>query len=99
MARKFLTRETIDQLLGEGVKVHQLGAGDVVTDAARDHARARGLQLVPAGDEAPSAQPAATAGSGGDEGIARAKLRSAVISALGEVPDGLDAAIDKALGS
>lgn len=108
MARRFLTRDTIDDLIAEGRTSLDLGPDDVVTHHARDHARSKGFRLVPAGEAAQptSATPpmpstaaptkaAAAAATGSD--VTREQVRAAVVAALGRVPDGLDDIIDKAM--
>lgn len=100
MAKSFLTRSTIEDMIAEGRTEYRLGPDDVVTHHARDHARSKGFQLVPADDAgAPSNGPSATQQTtpATSSPVSRQQLRAAVIAALGRVPDGLDEVIDRAM--
>ncbi|MDO5676750.1 MAG: hypothetical protein Q4G35_04480 [Propionibacteriaceae bacterium] len=101
MPRRILTKDTIDELLAAGTTELRLDKGDIVTALAKEYALERGLRLVPAGADAPAAAPAAPAAPAaaptGDAAVTGAAVRKAVVAALGYEPDGLDAAISKAL--
>lgn len=100
MARRVLTKESIDQLLASGTTEVRLAPGDIVTALAKEYALDHGLRLVPApvaaapSAHSPAAQPPAQ--SSGSAGVG-AEVRKAVVAALGYEPDGLDSAINKAL--
>lgn len=100
MPRRFLTRDTIDDLIAEGRTSYELGPDDVVTHHARDHARSKEFRLVPPG-ESPGTSPAAptkvAAAVPKESGVTRQQVRDAVVAALGRVPAGLDEIIDKAM--
>ncbi len=93
MPRRVLTKVDIDQMLQTGTTEVHLGAGDIITALAREYALDRGVRLVPHSSQAesvpPSAQPA--------QAPLATEIRSAVISALGEEPAGLDEIISRAL--
>jgi hypothetical protein len=103
VSRRILTVTTIDDLLARGETQLELGPADIVTDLAREHARDRGLRLVPAGAGSPSATalvpPAAPAAPAApaDPAPEREAVRRAVIAELGREPEGLDAAIARVL--
>ena len=100
MPRRILTKDTIDELLAAGTTELRLDKGDIVTALAKEYALERGLRLDPAGSDAPAAtQPgAAPTPAPEQEPIPTgAAVRKAVVAALGYEPDGLDAAISKAL--
>lgn len=90
MPRRFITKSEIDDLAEAGIDVLEVGPRDTVTELAREHAQQRGVRIVRVAEGAP---PAA------DDTLTHAKVRSAVrsgvIAALGHVPEGLDAALDK----
>ena len=95
MPRRFVTKAEIDAVADSGENRLEIGARTTVTDVAREHARQRGVEIVPAGggpglDAAPSA--------GGYDAVTRAAVRSRVLAELGEVPPGLDDALDRVLG-
>lgn len=99
MARRILTKDSIDELLASGASEVRLEQGDIVTALAKEYALERGLRLVPAGSErqgeprsaAPSPSPAEPSAA-----LPEA-VRKAVIGVLGYEPDGLDVAITKAM--
>lgn len=95
MARRILTAETIDDLLAQGQTEVPLGPTDIVTALAREHARDRGVRLVPV-DEVPPATrtPEAPASDPADDA---ALVRRAVIGVLGREPGGLDAVIARVI--
>jgi hypothetical protein len=102
VARRFITKADIDELADRGETTLELDARATITDLAREHAQQRGVRVVRAADaHAPAAAthdaPASATEPGSDE--VRAAVRSAVIGRLGEVPGGLDAAIDRVLRS
>lgn len=92
MSRRILTKDSIDELLASGSTEVRLNKGDIVTELAREYAQERGVRLVPANEG--SAPDGAAPVSPGATGAA---VRKAVVAALGYEPDGLDAAISKAL--
>lgn len=105
MPRRILTKDSIDELLAAGTTEVRLGKGDIVTDLAKEYALERGLRLVPGGAaDAPNAAPEATQPGGAPTPEPEAEpiptgaaVRKAVVAALGYEPEGLDAAISKAL--
>jgi hypothetical protein len=101
VGRRFITKIEIDELADRGEVVLEVDDRTTVTDLAREHARQRGVRLVrneghpgEAGTEALA--PASATDPSADE--VRAAVRSAVLGQLGEVPPGLDRAIDRVLG-
>jgi hypothetical protein len=102
MGRRFVTRSQIDVIADRGETVLEVDDRTTVTDLAREHAMQRGVAVVrvPAGGgHAPAPAPAAVdSGGAADTADTRAQVRSAVLAALGEVPAGLDAALDRVLG-
>lgn len=97
MPRRILTKTDIDALLDSGATELRLGPGDIVTALAKEYAQERGLALAKSDEPvAPAAAPSASSAtaSGAATGAA---VRKAVVAALGYEPDGLDAAISKAL--
>ena len=105
MPRRFITKQDIDEYADAGTTVVELDDRVTVTDLAREHARDRGVRLV-AGQGAADGSRAAAPASPGPEPAAEAprdrsglhgEVRSAVIAAVGTVPDGLDAAIARVL--
>jgi hypothetical protein len=100
VTRRFITKVDIDDIADRGETTLELDARATVTDLAREHAMQRGVRVVRVGDAPPpaaSGAPASSTEPGTDE--LRSTVRSAVIGRLGEVPAGLDAAIDRVLGS
>ena len=100
MPRRILTKDTIDELLATGVTEVRLEQGDIVTALAKEYALERGLRLVPGGTAAPVAtQPGAAPEPAPSVAPIPmgAAVRKAVVAALGYEPEGLDAAIAKAL--
>lgn len=95
MGRQVVTKSTIDQALSEGKTELALGASDIVTALAAEYAQSRGIRLVK-GDAPRAATPAAAPGPAEDPTDDLAKVRSAVVTALGYEPKGLDAAIARA---
>jgi hypothetical protein len=99
MGRRFITTNDIDELADRGELLLEYDDRVTITDLAREHARQRGVRLVrrdaPSPSPAAEAAPASAADPDRDE--VRSAVRSAVIGRLGEVPAGLDAAIDRAL--
>jgi hypothetical protein len=99
VGRRFITKVDIDELADRGEQTLEIDARTTVTDLAREHARQRAVRLVRVDDDGRSAAareaPVSGAEAGADE--VRAAVRSAVIGRLGEVPAGLDAAIDRVL--
>lgn len=91
--RKFLTERDILQWVAQGVKELVLEPGTVVTDQARERARAAGLQLLqpPTG-----AQPVPTTPPAQE---LQAQVRAAVIARLGHTPADLDSIIEHILAS
>jgi hypothetical protein len=100
VGRRFITRIEIDELADRGEELFEYDDRVTITDLAREHARQRGVRLVRRGPPSPSpaAQAAPASAADHDRDEVRAAVRSAVIGRLGEVPAGLDAAIDRALG-
>ena len=99
MPRRILTKTDIDELLDSGATELRLAPGDIVTALAREYAQERGLTLAQDKDAPAAAKPAAQAASKpeADAPTTGAAVRKAVVAALGYEPDGLDAAISKAL--
>lgn len=96
MSRQVLTYADIEKLLASGTSEVLIGPTDIVTALAQDRADEVGLRLV-RGEVAAqqTAQPAPQKQPG--EASPAAQVRAAVIAALGNEPDGLDAAIDRVL--
>ncbi|WP_300083330.1 hypothetical protein [Propioniciclava sp.] len=97
MARRVLTAETIDDLLAQGQTEVPLGPTDIVTALAREHARDRGVRLVPADEVTPAASSPGPETPGSDATDDAALVRRAVIGVLGREPDGLDAVIARVI--
>jgi hypothetical protein len=97
VSRRILTVTTIDDLLARGETQLELGPADIVTDLAREHARDRGLRLLPAGAGSPSATAPVPPAAPADPAPEREAVRRAVIAELGREPEGLDAAIARVL--
>ena len=93
MPRRVLTKVDIDQMLQTGTTEVRLGAGDIVTALAREYALDRGVRFVPYSSKAESSHPSPQPVT---DPLAT-EIRSAVISALGEEPAGLDEIISRAL--
>ena len=94
MAIKFLTERDIEESASQGVTEILLDPHIRVTDLARETAQRLGVKLVSMGEPTASSLSApATASDLHDQ------VRAAVISQLGMEPDGLDAVIDRVLGS
>lgn len=93
MPRRVLTKVDIDQMLQTGTTEVHLGAGDIVTALAREYALDRGVRFVPYSSKAESSHPSPQPVTG----PLATEIRSAVISALGEEPAGLDEIISRAL--
>lgn len=93
MSRRFITKDDVDRLVDAGESQLVVDRRTTVTDLAREHAMQSGFTIV----EQPGDTPARTLGGGASEEQVRAEVRSAVIAALGEVPPGLDRAVQKAL--
>lgn len=89
MARRFITKVDIDQMLAAGQRTLEVGSDTTLTDLAAEYARTRGLTIERSDTPAPE--------RGGDR-EERLVVRSAVIAALGTVPPGLDDTIDRILG-
>lgn len=87
MARQIITIANIDEALGRGESQLVLSESAIVTDAAAEHARDRGLSLVRPG------QGGRATGSSLAE-----QVRQGVIAKLGSAPQGLDEAISRVLG-
>jgi hypothetical protein len=88
MPRRFITKQDIDACADKGTDVIEIDDRVTVTDAAREHARERGVRLervAGAVADGPSTQ-------GGSPPTAGA-VRAAVIAQLGAAPDDLDAVI------
>lgn len=107
MPKKFYTEIDIENLAKQGVRTLELHNGIVLTDVAREKARALGVQLVQS-TPAVTATPAATAapavtaaplGSASDELAQR--IRSAVKARLGDQVDPalLDTVIKRVLAN
>ena len=107
MPKKFYTEIDIENLAKQGVRTLELHNGIVLTDVAREKARALGVQLVQSAP-AVTATPAATAapavtaaplGSTSDEITQR--IRSAVKARLGDQVDPalLDTVIKRVLAN
>lgn len=102
MTRRFVTKTDIDDLADRGELLLRVEDRTTITDLAREHAQQRGVRIVrasvgdagPQGDAVPT--PASVAEPGPEE--LRSAVRSAVLARLGQVPAGLDAAIDRAIG-
>lgn len=92
MARRFITKTEIDQIADRGETVLEVDPRTTVTDLAREQAQQRGVSIrrVEGADD-PASPPVS------DSSPARAKVRSAVIARLGEVPADLDAVIDRVM--
>ena len=94
MPRKFITERDIAVYVAQGGKELVLEPDMVLTDMARERARAAKLCLVPSegasGSIADSAAPAVQAEPTGN---LHAQIRAAVIARLGSEPEGLDAII------
>ncbi|GAB2859236.1 hypothetical protein [Nocardioides pacificus] len=90
MARRFITKTEIDQIADRGETVLEVDPRTTVTDLAREQAQQRGVSIrrVEAVD--------GPASPGSDPPV-RARVRSAVIARLGEVPGDLDAVIDRVM--
>jgi hypothetical protein len=106
--RRFITRTDIDALVDRGELTLRVDDHTTVTDLAREHAQQRGVRLVRSvgGDDGDGGAPAgatipdgAAAASASGTAEVRAAVRSAVIGHLGQVPAGLDAAIDRVLAA
>lgn len=89
MARRFITKVDIDQLLAAGQRTLEVGSDTTLTDHAAEYARTRGVAITKSESPAPATEPRHEDHSA---------VRSAVIAALGTVPPGLDSAIERALG-
>ncbi|NLW99368.1 MAG: hypothetical protein GXY39_06625 [Actinomycetales bacterium] len=89
MARRFITKVDIDRLLAEGKRTLEVDGDTTVTDHAKEFALARGVTITRTGSPARTSPPATED---------RAAVRSAVIAALGTVPQGLDSILDRVLG-
>ncbi|GAA4398399.1 hypothetical protein GCM10023168_04420 [Fodinibacter luteus] len=95
--RRFVTRHHVEDAARSGTPIVVSGR-DVVTDEAAQRAEDLGVRIeregaarrTPGGPPAPAAGPPAT------EAL-RAAVRSAVVAELGREPEGLEAAIDRAL--
>jgi hypothetical protein len=112
MARRFITKQDVDDLADRGVLEVDVDRTVTVTDLAREHARSRGVRFVEVADAAPptaspaggASPPAAGAASAAGSAAApsagelRARVRAAVIAQLGGEPQGLDRIIDRVLG-
>jgi hypothetical protein len=92
MPRRFITERDIAAYAAQGMRELVVEPDMVLTDMARERARAAKIRLVcpesvsgPVAG-APAAQPAAT-------GDVHAQIRAAVIARLGSEPEGLDAII------
>lgn len=105
MPKKFYTEIDIENLAKQGVRTLELHNGIVLTDVAREKARALGVQLVqgaPAVATAPAESPqgsAALQGSTSDELTQR--IRNAVKARLGDQVDPalLDTVIKRVLAN
>lgn len=96
--RRFITRTHVEDAARSGSAVH-VGGRDVVTDEAAQRAEDLGVRIVreqaapsTVGNAAAPERPAPTS----DE--LRAAVRRAVVAELGREPEGLTAAIDRAMG-
>ncbi|KAB7744172.1 hypothetical protein GA707_12050 [Nostocoides sp. F2B08] len=97
--RRFITRTHVEDAARSGSAVH-VGGRDVVTDEAAQRAEDLGVRIVRE-QAAPSRAADAPMPGGAAPAPApdelRAAVRRAVVAELGREPEGLTAAIDKAM--
>ena len=97
--RRFITRTHVEDAAHSGSAVH-VGGRDVVTDEAAQRAEDLGVRIVR--EQAAPARAADAPVPGGAAAAPapdelRAAVRRAVVAELGHEPDGLAAAIDRAM--
>lgn len=99
MPKKFYTEIDIENLAKQGVRSLELHSGIVLTDLAREKARALGVQLVQGAPPAAAPAGAAVAGVSSDELAQR--IRNAVKARLGDQVDPalLDTVIKRVLAN
>jgi tRNA A22 N-methylase len=95
MPKLFLTARDIDYHADRGVKELPIDDNVVLTDIAREQARARGVRLVKAENAIQQITECHT--DNDDEQELHAKVKSAVIANLGGTPDNLDIIITRIL--
>lgn len=99
MSRRFVTKSQIDAIADRGESVLEVDDRTTVTDVAREHAMRRGVTIVRSAGATASTAPAGERRAGAaDPEATRSAVRSGVLAALGEMPPGLDDAIDRVLG-
>ena len=107
MARQIITADQVHQALARGSDQIVLEADAIVTDAARELAETKGVRHVRPADQGADngGRGARAASSDSADTVSaasqpdRTEVRRAVIAALGgDAPDGLDAAITRAIG-
>ncbi|HOA89702.1 hypothetical protein [Propioniciclava tarda] len=98
MGRVVITKETVQGFVAQGLGSHQVPAGAIVTDSAKEFARDKGFSLVFSDAALAAPRPVGVAPAASNSDLAR-RVRSAVIAQLGHAPEGLDAVIAKVLAS
>jgi hypothetical protein len=97
MPKLFLTASDIDHHADRGVKEIPIDDNVVLTDIAREQARARGVRLVRVDNATPSITECHTSTADKNEPDVHRQVRAAVIANLGSTPENLDAIITKIL--
>jgi hypothetical protein len=97
MPKLFLTASDIDHHADRGVKEIPIDDNVVLTDIAREQARARGVRLVRVDNAVPSIAECHTTIADKKESDVHGQVRAAVIAHLGSAPGNLDAIITKIL--
>lgn len=93
--RKFLTERDINEYVAQGKKELALAPDTIVTDLAKERARAAGIRIVACASEAQPAKSSPATGANADK--VQDQVRAAVIARLGKAPDGLDTIIARVL--
>ncbi|POR02236.1 hypothetical protein AU468_06500 [Alkalispirochaeta sphaeroplastigenens] len=108
MGKRFITARDIDDLIEQGQQEIHLDTDTVVTDAARERARERGLRLCRCGASSGEATPAPSGTGplpgapqqgqpGGSDAALAAAVERAVVAHLGKEPPGLRDVINRIL--
>lgn len=101
MPKKFYTEIDIENLAKQGVRSLELHSGIVLTDLAREKARALGVQLVQGAPPATTPAAGATAAAGVSSEELAQRIRNAVKARLGDQVDPalLDTVIKRVLAN
>jgi hypothetical protein len=97
MPKIFLTARDIDYHADRGIKELPVDDNVVLTDIAREQARARGLKLVRKENAVQQITECHTCSTNNSEGDLHNQVKAAVIANLGGTPANLDAIITKVL--